>query len=193
MCVSACLTDTRRICTPCPSPAPGLWKPQHGYWLSSISLNASDPNVFTYYQAAATVNVTMDGSGDKAPVKATLTLSDPVCTGGCPDHSTLHVTPCKVDYTINCLVDTDPSVWAWTLDESNKPQCVTQASDWSCKARLTGSAYQDSGHAAAFYTRMIYMPDVPGPPLHVMPFGTFETGCPPTNTATLQGRLIQSE
>lgn len=189
--------------------------PQHGYWLSSYT---SEDNVDTYYQADARVQITVDGTGDNAPVSATLNLSNPICTGGCPSGKPLQLAPCVVKYNIVCLTDSDSTVWGWAVDETNKPACTQAPSDWTCKARLTGTKYQDIGHQASFFTRLAWEPDVPGPPLHLMPFGvsssasaarrssavltrpslrcaypfqTFMTGCPAENNGQIQGRLIK--
>ena len=48
------------------------------------------------------------------------------------------------------------------------------------------------GYPASFFVRMSYEPDVPGPPLHLMPWGNFFTGCPTQmSDVSLQGRLIK--
>uniref|UniRef100_A0A7S1CFU1 Uncharacterized protein n=1 Tax=Bicosoecida sp. CB-2014 TaxID=1486930 RepID=A0A7S1CFU1_9STRA len=162
---------------------PGAW---HGYFLSTYSSGDLD----TYYQADAHVTVSVEGSGDSAPVTALVNLSNPICTGGCGSTKPLDLPPCVVKYNIVCLTDSDSTVWGWAVDESSKPACTQPSSDWTCTARLTGTKYQDLGHMASFFTRLTWEPDVPGPPLHLMPFGTFMTGCPAENNGQIQGRLI---
>lgn len=154
---------------------------QHGYWLSS---HGSSPA--TYYQADAKVSFTT--SQDGAPMMARVNLSNPVCTGGCPPKAKVDVPPCVVDYEIKCLVPTDPTVYGFYA--TTVPSCLTKASDWMCKTRLTGALYQTQGHGAAFFMRAVWEPSQPGPPLHLEPFGTFETGCPADNTGSLEGRLM---
>lgn len=152
----------------------------HGYFLSTSGS--------TYYQAAATVSFMQSALGN---INAKVNLSQPVCTGGCPSHRAPAVEPCVATYEIKCLDASDPTVWGFVAPpKGQRPKCLTSASPWLCDYHMTGTAYQDTGHGAAFYTRMMYEPSIPGPPLHMMPFGDFFTGCP-TSANQIQARLIR--
>lgn len=98
-----------------------------------------------------------------------------------------------MDYGITCLDASDPTVWGFIAPpKASRPACLNTPSAWKCDYHMTGTYYQDTDHPASFFVRMAYEPDVPGPPLHLMPWGNFFTGCPTIDSGvSLQGRLIR--
>eukprot|EP01029_Cantina_marsupialis_P027902 TRINITY_DN774151_c0_g1_i1.p1 TRINITY_DN774151_c0_g1~~TRINITY_DN774151_c0_g1_i1.p1 ORF type:complete len:200 (-),score=38.60 TRINITY_DN774151_c0_g1_i1:172-732(-) len=151
-----------------------------GKWRGYVLTTNLDPaGGHTYFQAMTTMDFTQEGS----KLMARVNMTEPTINS-----HRYSAEACVVDYEVTCLVDTHANVLGFTLPTDRpRPKCVTERSPWRCKLQLTGTAYQDTDHSAAFYMHAKYSGGYL--PLRLEPFGQFYTGCGENISDTIQARL----